>query len=76
MHYYNDTELYQIICNNIKKYRIQAHLTQFQLSERTNLSISYISKIEAAGCHKSMSISALNQISKALNVEISEFFKN
>lgn len=75
MHYYDDTELYQIIRDNIKKYRKMACLTQLQLSERTNLSISYISKIEAASCFKSMSISALNQISKALNVDISDFFK-
>ena len=33
------------------------------------------SKIEAAGCDKSLSISVLNQIANVLSVEISVFFK-
>ena len=71
----NDVELYKIIGSNLKKYREQAQLTQAQLAERTQISISYISKIEAIGCHKSFSLSALNHIANVLNVEITEFFK-
>ena len=37
--------------------------------------IAPFSKIEAAGCDKSLSISALNQIANALNVDIINFFK-
>ena len=62
-------------CANIKYYREQAKLTQIQLAEQAQISISYLSKIEAAGCNKSMSISVLNQIANVLGVEISEFFK-
>lgn len=75
MHFDNDTDLYRVIGTNIKYYREQANLTQVQLAEQAKISISYISKIEAAGCDKSFSISVLNQIANVLDVEISEFFK-
>lgn len=75
MHFYTDTDLYRIIGANIKHYREQSNLTQVQLAEQAKISISYLSKIEAAGCDKSLSISVLNQIANVLNVEIGEFFK-
>ena len=75
MHFENDIDLYRVICANIKQYREQAKLTQVQLAEQAKISISYLSKIEAAGCDKSLSISVLNQIANVLGVEISDFFK-
>lgn len=75
MHYENDTDLYRVISANIKHYREQAKLTQVQLAEQAKISISYLSKIEAAGCDKSLSISVLNQIANVLDIEINEFFK-
>lgn len=75
MHFNNDTDLYRVIGANIKYYREQAKLTQVQLAEQAQISISYLSKIEAAGCNKSLSISVLNQIANVLGVEISKFFK-
>ena len=71
----NDTDLYCVIGSNIKYYREQAKLTQVQLAEQAKISISYITKIEAAGCDKSLSISVLKQIANVLGVEISVFFK-
>lgn len=75
MFFKSDTELYNIIGKNIKHYREQSNLTQMQLAERAQISISYLSKIEASGCNKSLSISVLNQIANILNVEIENFFK-
>lgn len=75
MFFKDDFELYRIIGQNIKFYREKAHLTQQELAEAAKLSLSYISKIEASGCNKSMSISALNQIANALKIEISNFLK-
>ncbi len=75
MRFESDTSLYHVIGANIKYYREQAKLTQVQLAEQAKISISYLSKIEAAGCDKSLSISVLNQIANALDVEIGEFFK-
>lgn len=62
MYFYNDSELYKIIGLNIKRYRERAKLTQIQLADRAQISISYLSKIEASGCDKSLSISVLNQL--------------
>lgn len=75
MHFINDSDLYRIIGSNIKHYREQRKLTQVQLAEQSQISISYLSKIEAAGCDKSLSISVLNHIANVLGVEINEFFK-
>ena len=75
MRFNNDTDLYRSIGSNIKQYREQANLTQIQLAEQAKISISYLSKIEATGCNKSLSISVLNQIANVLGVEIIEFFK-
>lgn len=75
MYFTNDYDLYQVIGQNIKYYREHAKLTQMQLAELAGISISYLSKIEAMGCNKSLSISTLNQIANALNIEITNFFK-
>lgn len=75
MYFNNDSELYRVIGQNIKSYREQASLTQAQLAEQAQISISYLSKIEATGCNKSLSISVLNQIANVLNIEITYFFK-
>ncbi|MCM1171568.1 MAG: helix-turn-helix transcriptional regulator [Clostridium sp.] len=75
MSHMNDADLYNVIGTNIKRYREKSKLTQAQLAERSQISISYLSKIEAVGCNKSLSISVLNQIANVLDVEISEFFK-
>lgn len=74
MQFLNETELYQVIGANVKHFREQAGLTQVQLSEKLQISISYLSKIEASGCTKSLSISALNHIANTLDVDIKEFF--
>lgn len=73
--HFDDTDLYRVISSNIKYYRKQSNLTQIQLAEQAKISISYLSKIEAAGCNKSLSISVLNQIANVLDVEIIDFFK-
>lgn len=75
MRFNNDAELYQTIGSNIKHFRQNAGLTQVQLSERLQISVSYLSKIEAAGCTKSLSISILNLIANTLNVDIIEFLQ-
>lgn len=75
MPFNNDSDLYRAIGANIKHYRKQTNLTQTQLAEQAGISISYLSKIEASGCGKSLSISVLNQIANVLDVEIIEFFK-
>ena len=74
MHFTNETDLYQVIGSNIKYYREQAKLTQIQLAEKVGVSISYLSKLEASGCNKSLSLSILNHIANTLNIDITDFF--
>ena len=75
MQFSKDTDLYRVIGSNIKHYREQAQMTQVQLADAAQISISYLSKIEATNCDKSLSISVLNQIANVLDIEITEFFK-
>lgn len=75
MKFQNEFELYQIIGKNIKDYRKARELTQEQLADLSKISLSYLSKIEANGCNKSISISILNQIANTLDVDIKNFFK-
>lgn len=74
MAFSSETELYQVIGSNIKYFREQANLTQIQLAEKVQISISYLSKLEASGCNKSLSISVLNHIANTLGIDIKEFF--
>ena len=74
MHYYSEDELYKVIGSNIKFFREKTGITQAQLAEKVQISISYLSKLEAAGCSKSLSIFVLNQIANALDTDITEFF--
>ena len=74
MQFFSEAELYKVIGLNIKHFRHNAGLTQVQLSDKLQISISYLSKIEASGCAKSLSISVLNHIANTLDVDIREFF--
>ena len=69
----NETNIYNIIGKNIKKYRIKKGLTQRQLAESLLLSDSFIAKLESI-THQTISIDTLEQIAKVLNVDITKFF--
>ncbi len=76
MRFENDEELYKNIGLKIKHFREQSGLTQVQLADKLQISISYLSKLEASGCKKSLSISLLNHIANTLKVDIQEFLSN
>lgn len=75
MYFKNDKELFKTIGNNLRIFRKRANLTQAQLAESVGISISYLSKIEANNCDKSISLSILNQIANFLEIDIINFFK-
>ena len=75
MRFENDVELYRTIGVNIKNYRKKSNISQAKLAEDVGISLSYISKIEASGCDKSVSVSVLNQIANALGIEITKLFE-
>ena len=67
--------VYKKISEKIKEYRKEQGLTQLELAERVNISISYLSKIEATNCNKSFSLDILIDIANALDKDIKEFFE-
>lgn len=66
-------DIYNIIGQNIKKYRKQKGLTQRELAELLLLSDSFIGKLESV-THQTISIDTLEQIAKVLEVDIQKFF--
>lgn len=69
----NDSR-FKIISENIKKYRMQNNMTQRELADKVGISLSYLTKIEAANSDKSFSLHVLFDIADTLNVNIKEFF--
>lgn len=74
MYFQDDKALYNAISIKIKQKRKEKGFTQQQLCEKVGVSLSYLSKIEAANCDKSFSLAMLNSIANALNVDITELF--
>jgi len=67
-------DIYLKVGQKIKEYREEQSLTQVELAEKINISLSYLSKIEAANCKKSFSLDVLQEIANALNKDIKDFF--
>ena len=65
----DENYIYNVIGKNIKKYRKQKHLTQADLAEKINYSLSFISSIESKK-YQSFSLGALYRISLILDVEL------
>ena len=62
----------QNINNQIRDLRIAKKITQQELTERTNLSVPYISQIE--NNHRNISLETFVKIVDALEVSLSDFF--
>lgn len=67
-------EIYNQIGQKIKKFRKEKKLTQVELAEKLDISISYLSKIEAKNCRKSFSLDLLVNIAETLEIDIKDFF--
>ena len=68
------SDQYRDIGRRISFYRGKAGLSQQELADRVGISKSYLSKIEAPGSGKPCSLEVLYDISKALGIEIINFF--
>ena len=64
---------YTIFSDNVKYYRKQSRLTQEQLAELADLSISYVKQIESNNEYKNISLTIL-KISKALDIGVTTLF--
>ena len=69
-------DIYEIISRNIRKERIKRKMTQAQLAEKSGYSHVTIRKIEAINIKKYFSIDTISNIADALNIDISNLFKN
>ena len=67
-------EQYNIISKNIKFYRNKANLSQEQLAELADLSISYIKQLESGKIFKNITLTTLLKLSKALNINVNKLF--
>lgn len=67
------SNIYNVIGQNIKKYREMRGLTQRSLSEALLLSESFIAKLESK-TYQTISIDTLKLIADYLNVDIKNFF--
>ena len=68
-----NTNIYNVIGKNIKKYRKLKGMTQRELAERLLLSDSFIGKLESI-TYQTISIDTLEQIAAVLEVNIKNFF--
>lgn len=66
-------DIYNVIGQNIKKYRKLKGMTQRELAEKLLLSDSFIGKLESI-THQTISIDTLEQIANVLEVDIQRFF--
>lgn len=71
---HDDNYYYNIIRENIKKYRELRKLTQQELADKVGVTMNYIAKIESKKLQKSFTISVLGRIADALEVDIKLFF--
>lgn len=69
------TDVYLVIANNIRKYRKKNKLTQRELALKSGYSYAYIRRVEGPKCIKNFSIQTIYNLSKVLNVDIKELFK-
>lgn len=75
MFLYKDMKYYDIVRQNIRKYRLKKKYTQQVLADKSNLSVDYICEIESSTKNKTFSIRTVGRIADALNMELYEFFK-
>lgn len=70
-----DTDIYNTIRKNIKKYRKKMGITSAELAEMVDLSHDFIRQIESEKVANSFSVDTLYRISKVLNVSIDNLTK-
>ena len=72
---HDDDYYYNVVRENIRKYRKAKGYTQQKLSEEAQMSMDYLAEIESEKRKKGFSIATLGRISEVLDVDINEFFK-
>lgn len=65
-----DTDIYNTIRKNIRKYRLKKGITSAQLAEMVDLSHDFIKQIQSEKVAYNFSVETLYSISKALDVPL------
>ena len=72
---HTDEYYYDIIRDNIKKYRKEKNLTQQDLADLAGISRQYVTDIENENRNKHITIAILGRIADAMNVNIELCFR-
>lgn len=65
-----------IICQNIKKYRLQKGISVIDLSEKIGVSVNHLKRIESINDRNNISLITLYKIAVVLDIRIDKFFNN
>ena len=76
MHRNDENYIYYVLGQNIKKQRKLKNLTQEQLAEKCNYSLSFIGNLESPKLFQTIPVGSLYHIAKVLEISILELFKD
>ena len=71
----NNTNIYDTVRQNIRKYRKLKCMTQQELADASELSHGYIREIESPNMGVTFSLDAVEKIANALEIEIKYLFE-
>lgn len=71
---YRDMKYYDIVRQNIRKYRLMKNYTKQTLDNKSDLSVDYVCEIESSTKNKTFSIRTVGRIADALEMKLYEFF--
>ena len=71
----NNTNIYDTVRNNIRKYRRLKCMTQQELADASDLSHGYIREIESLNMGSTFSLDAVEKIANALNIKVKDLFE-
>ena len=74
LYFHDDEYYYEIVRDNIKKYRLEQKLTQQDLADISGVSRQYICDIENKNRNKHITIAILGRVADSLDINIIEFF--
>ncbi len=71
----NNTNIYDTVRNNIRKYRKLKCMTQQELADAAELSHGYIREIESLNMGVTFSLDAIEKIACALKIKVKDLFE-
>ena len=71
----NNTNIYDTVRNNIRKYRRLKCMTQQELADAADLSHGYIREIESLKMNATFSLDAVEKIANALKIKVRDLFE-